>query len=174
MFSIESEKWFLHILHAVWCNLRLRQIPTHFLPGGGAFVFEVGYPMIVVKNFMWLGLFFRTRQCKRMIHRLGVQKRAKLVKKGTHVFGHSDKFWKGHEGQIKKNACKNAYFTRMIWWYPAWNTTAPPQIFCWCCDNIKYFCFCLFVCLFVFFFGNLGWMERIFMGNYHFFQQFRP
>ena len=29
-------------------------------------------------------------------------------KKGC-IFGHSDKFWKGHDGQIKKNACKNAY-----------------------------------------------------------------
>ena len=29
-------------------------------------------------------------------------------KKGC-VFGHTDKFWKGHDGQIKKNACKNAY-----------------------------------------------------------------
>ena len=25
------------------------------------------------------------------------------------VFGHIDKFWKGHGGQIKKNACKNTY-----------------------------------------------------------------
>ena len=29
-------------------------------------------------------------------------------KKGC-VLGHIDKFWKGHGGQIKKNACKNAY-----------------------------------------------------------------
>ena len=29
-------------------------------------------------------------------------------KKGC-VFGQIDKFWKGHDGQIKKNACKNAY-----------------------------------------------------------------
>ena len=41
------------------------------------------------------------------LYRLGVQKRAKLGK-GC-VFGHIDKFWKGHGGQIKKNACKNAY-----------------------------------------------------------------
>ena len=33
----------------------------------------------------------------------------KIGKKGC-VFGHIDKFWKGHDGQIKKNACKNAYF----------------------------------------------------------------
>ena len=25
------------------------------------------------------------------------------------VFGHIDKFWKGCDGQIKQNACKNAY-----------------------------------------------------------------
>ena len=29
-------------------------------------------------------------------------------KKGC-VFGHINKFWKGHNGQIKKNACINAY-----------------------------------------------------------------
>ena len=29
-------------------------------------------------------------------------------KKGC-VFGHIDKFWKGHDGQIQKNTCKNAY-----------------------------------------------------------------
>ena len=29
-------------------------------------------------------------------------------KKG-YVFGHFDKFWKGHDTQIKKNTCKNAY-----------------------------------------------------------------
>ena len=29
-------------------------------------------------------------------------------KKGC-VFGHIDKFWKEHDRQIKKNACKNAY-----------------------------------------------------------------
>ena len=86
-------------------------------------------------------MFFKTRQCTH-VHRLGVQKRAKLKKKGvclvlltnfgkdmanklrkTHAktriyrgfffipenkrvcfFGHIDKFWKGHGGQIKKNA----------------------------------------------------------------------
>ena len=29
-------------------------------------------------------------------------------KKG-YVFGHIDKFRKGHDGQIKKNTCKNEY-----------------------------------------------------------------
>ena len=49
---------------------------------------------------------FRTRHCTR-VHHLGVQKRAKLGKRVC--FGHRDKFWKGHDEQIKKNACKNAY-----------------------------------------------------------------
>ena len=31
------------------------------------------------------------------------------IEKKMRVFGHIDKFWKGHDGQIKKNACKNAY-----------------------------------------------------------------
>ena len=35
-------------------------------------------------------------------------KTCNIGKKGC-VFGHIDKFWKGHERQIKKNACKNAY-----------------------------------------------------------------
>ena len=35
-------------------------------------------------------------------------KTCKIGKKGC-VFGHIDKFWKGHDRQIKKNACKNAY-----------------------------------------------------------------
>ena len=35
-------------------------------------------------------------------------KACKIGKKGC-VFGHIDKLWKGHDGQIKKNACKNAY-----------------------------------------------------------------
>ena len=32
----------------------------------------------------------------------------KIEKKGC-IFGHIDKFWKEHDRQIKKNACKNAY-----------------------------------------------------------------
>ena len=35
-------------------------------------------------------------------------KMCKIGKKGV-FFGHIDKFWKGHDGQIQKNACKNAY-----------------------------------------------------------------
>ena len=35
-------------------------------------------------------------------------KTCKIGKKGC-VFAHIEKFWKGHDGQIKKNACKNAY-----------------------------------------------------------------
>ena len=38
------------------------------------------------------------------VHCLGVQN----WKKG-YVFGHIDTFWKGHNAQIKKNTCKNAY-----------------------------------------------------------------
>ena len=67
-------------------------------------VFKVGYQPS--KKITLSGLFFRTRQCTR-VHCLGVQKRAKL-KKGC-VFCHIDKFWKGHDGQIKKNTCKNPY-----------------------------------------------------------------
>ena len=41
-------------------------------------------------------MLFRTRRTR--VHRLGVQKRAKLEKR--YVFGHIDK-WEGHDGQIK-------------------------------------------------------------------------
>ena len=47
--------------------------------GGGALAFEVGYHPRK-KKIASLGLFFRTRQYTR-VHRLGVQKRAKLEKK---------------------------------------------------------------------------------------------
>ena len=39
------------------------------------------------------------------VHRLGGAKNMQNWKKG-YVFGHNDKFWKGHDAQIKKNACK--------------------------------------------------------------------
>ena len=49
----------------------------------GPLVFEVGYqPRKKIHVIRGLGLFFRTRQCTR-IHRLGVQKREKLEKKGV-------------------------------------------------------------------------------------------
>ena len=35
-------------------------------------------------------------------------KTCKIGKKGC-VFGHIDKFWKGHDTQVNKNPCKNAY-----------------------------------------------------------------
>ena len=38
----------------------------------------------------------------------GGAKNVQNWKKGG-VFRHIDKFWKGHDGQIKKKACKNAY-----------------------------------------------------------------
>ena len=40
-------------------------------------------------------------------------KTCKIGKKGS-VFGHIDKFWKGHDRQIKKNACKNAYLGSIL------------------------------------------------------------
>ena len=51
-------------------------------------------------------MFFRTRHCT-CVHCLGC-KNVQNWKKGC-VFGHIDKFWKEHDRQIKKNACKNAY-----------------------------------------------------------------
>ena len=56
-----------------------------------------------------LGLFFKTRQCRRTY--TGVQKRAKIGKNGdvflVKVF---DKFWKGHDGQITKKRMQKCVF----------------------------------------------------------------
>ena len=70
------------------------------------------------------------------VHRLGMQKHAKLEKRGGGgFFGHIDKFWKGHDRQIKKNACKNAslgsifipekYVFRVLFVSP-WTSLIPP------------------------------------------------
>ena len=54
---------------------------------------------------------------------------AKTCKTGKKrcVFGHIDKFWKGHDGQIKKNTCKNAYLDmiRVLFVCP-WTSLIPP------------------------------------------------
>ena len=75
------------------------------IPGGGPLECQGGYqarPKIHVIRvvFQDQALYARTS--------FRVQKHAKLEKKGC-VFGHIDNFWKRHDGQIKKNACKNAY-----------------------------------------------------------------
>ena len=62
--------------------------------------------IILVKNFTLLGLFFRTRQCTRL-HRLGVQKRAKMEKRGCFW-----SYWHILErtyGKLRKTHAKNAY-----------------------------------------------------------------
>ena len=72
---------------------------------GGALECQGGYqarPKIHVIGVVFQDLAMYARTSFR------VQKRAKLEKKRC-VFGHIDKFWKGHDGQIKKNSCKNAY-----------------------------------------------------------------
>ena len=38
------------------------------------------------------------------------EKHAKLAGGGRCVFGHTDKFWKGHEGQIKKKSMQKRVF----------------------------------------------------------------
>ena len=72
--------------------------------GGGALVFEVGYHP--PKNIHAIRVIF---QDQLMYARLSFRgaKTGKIGKKG-YVFGQIDKFWKGRDTQIKKNACKNA------------------------------------------------------------------
>ena len=77
---------------------------TLYSPGGHS---NVKGGIRLVQKFTSLGLFFRTTHCTQ-VHRLGVQKHPKLGKKKV-CFCHIDKFWKEHDRQIKKNACKNAY-----------------------------------------------------------------
>ena len=69
----------------------------------GPLVFEVGYHRnkihVIRVVFQYQAMFVRT-----------LFRGAKTCKIGKRcVFCHIDKFWNGHDGQIKKNACKNAY-----------------------------------------------------------------
>ena len=73
--------------------------------GGGALVFEVGYHPR--KKINLIRVVFQDQAMYARTSFRGV-KTCKIGKKGV-FFGHSDKFWKGHDGQIKKNACKNTY-----------------------------------------------------------------
>ena len=81
------------------CNAQCKlDIP----PGGGALECQGGYqarPKIHVIRvvFQVQALYARTA--------FKGAKTCKIGKKGC-VFGHIDKFWKGHDGQIKKNTWK--------------------------------------------------------------------
>ena len=72
--------------------------------GGGALECQGGYqarPKIhVIRVFQDQAMYARTS--------FRGAKTCKIGKKGC-VFGQIYKFWKGHDRQIKKNACKNAY-----------------------------------------------------------------
>ena len=63
--------------------------------------------ILVKKKITYLGLFFINQAMYARTSFRGA-KSCKIGRKGC-VFGHTDKFWKGHDGQIKKNACKNEY-----------------------------------------------------------------
>ena len=80
------------------CFQQRAEIFSFTTRGGGALECQGGYqarPKIHV-----IRVVFRTRHSTR-VHRLGVQKRAKLKKKKKKcVFGQKDKFWKGLDGQI--------------------------------------------------------------------------
>ena len=70
----------------------------------GTLALEFGYHPRKINHV--IRVVFRTGQCTR-VHRFRGAQTYKIGKKSC-FFGHSDKFWKGHDGQIKKNACKNA------------------------------------------------------------------
>ena len=71
----------------------------------GPLVFEVGYHPR--KKIHIIRVVFQDQAMYTRTSFRGA-KTCKIGKKGC-VFGHVDKFWKGHDGQIKKNACKNVY-----------------------------------------------------------------
>ena len=73
--------------------------------GGGALVFEVGYH--TCKKIHVIRVVFQDQAMYARTSFWGA-KMCKIGKKGC-VFSHIDKFWKGHDGQINKNTCKNAY-----------------------------------------------------------------
>ena len=75
------------------------------LRGGGALVFEGGYQPRK-KNHV-IRVVFQDQAMYACTSFRGA-KMWKIGKKGV-VLVNIDKFWKGHDGQIKKNACKNAY-----------------------------------------------------------------
>ena len=74
--------------------------------GGGPLVFEVGYHPRKKIHIIRVVLQDQATNAARISLR-GV----KIVQnwKKRVCFGHIDKFWKGHDGQVKKNASKNEY-----------------------------------------------------------------
>ena len=72
------------------------------LPGGGGVHLYLKLDIILIKNHVIWVVF----QDQAMYVRTSFRG-AKLEKKC--VFVHSDKFWKGHDKQNNKNACKNTY-----------------------------------------------------------------
>ena len=116
-------------------------------PGGGTLECQGGYqarPKIHVIRvvFQSQALYVRTS--------FRGAKTCKIGKKG-YVFGHIDKFWKEHDGQIKKNACQNAYlgsffipekYVIRVLFVSPWTSlipplairVPPPRVFCFVCN----------------------------------------
>ena len=78
-----------------------------FLVPGGALVFEVGYHPRKKKNHI-IRVVFQDHAGNVRVYIIQGCKSGQNWKKG-YVFGQIEKFWKGHDTQIKKNACKNAH-----------------------------------------------------------------
>ena len=77
--------------------------------GGWALVFEVGYhPHKKIQVHVIRVVFQDQAMYARTCSSFRGAKTCKIGKKGC-VFGHIDKFWKGCDGQIKKNTCKNGH-----------------------------------------------------------------
>ena len=72
--------------------------------GGGPLVSKVGYHPR--KKIHVIRVVFQDQAMYARTSFRGA-KTCKIGKKG--VFGHTDKFWNGHDAQIKTNTCKNVY-----------------------------------------------------------------
>ena len=83
----------------------MRRNQTTYSGPGGPLVFEVEYHPR--KKIHVIRVIFQDQAMYASTSFRGA-KTCKIGKKG-HVFGHFNKFWKGHDAQIKKNACTNAY-----------------------------------------------------------------
>ena len=94
---------FLQYIYLIYSNCYICIVNA--LNRGGALVFEVGYQPR--KRINIIRVVFQDQAMYAHTSFRGA-KTCKFGKKG-YVFGHTDKFWKGHDTQIKKNACKNAY-----------------------------------------------------------------
>ena len=84
--------------------LRVSQLPICTIATGGHLYLKLD--IILIKESHVIRVVFRDQAMYAHTSFRG----AKTCKIGKGcAIGHTDKFWKGHDGQIEKNACKKVY-----------------------------------------------------------------